>query len=338
MISGLSKLYKAASLGVLRDRTWECIRRFDPGVGIRPLTWPLADDLRNRLTVLWPRSYSWAHADKWLCTIRAGLNEHVPLHLTDICQPEGTKVRLLFRFDKNIYPVIIDYSDYIPADELLANNSMLYFKMQFSSLGYNSSKIVPGGYVPNDQALYRYLHYLRRFSGRQSPIFEVYGRFGVKTGGQKRKNALELLNGQSCFTYFSGNGRFVRYSRFLREAVQARVVIDLPGNGDLCFRLVDYLAIGACVISPEHSVVLHVPLEHRKHVHFCRPNLSDFLDSCLFYLDNDDARLELRKNSHEFFMRYLHRTQLGSYYLHKFLVTLENKNEDSICHSLFTAD
>lgn len=318
----IKKIRKAVSPVFIQDITWEMRHKLTAKPSVPNLTWALPNDISTRLHIKWPKSYSWPHADKWLKTMRQGLKEHVALSIEDIKQPKGTKASIIFNYKGEDFPIIIDYSDYMPADEELANNSHIYFKMQHSKSGYSSNKIVPGGYIPNDSSLYQYLPTLWHKT-ITNPKFEAYGRFGTKTGGDIRREAMQLLTSQKKFKFHGSDGTFVRYSRFLRESTNSSVVIDLPGNGDLCFRLIDYMAIGCCIVAPEHSVVLHTPLEHQTHIHFCNKNLADFIDSCVFYLKNENERLRLKSNSREFFMKYLHRTQLSAYYIYNFLQSIK---------------
>jgi hypothetical protein len=87
----------------------------------------------------------------------------------------------------------------------------------------------------------------------------VYGRFNLSPSAETRGWAVSLLREQKAFTY-KGGTEFRRYLECLVEVAEAKVCIDLPGYGDFCFRLIDYLAIGSCVIGPRPSTRLHAPL------------------------------------------------------------------------------
>ena len=132
-----------------------------------------------------------------------------------------------------------------------------------------------------------------------------------------------MLSEQSAFG-FTGSTQRVRHGQSLREVAQAKICIDLPGNGDFCFRLIDYLAIGACIIGPAHRTVMHVPLVDREHLVHCEPDLSDLVSLCKRYLQDDDERRRMTSNARSYFDRYLHRDQLSAYYLH---IALERAKE-----------
>ena len=118
---------------------------------------------------------------------------------------------------------------------------------------------------------------------------------------------------------YVGGPSKVRYSRFLREAAHARICIDVPGNADVCCRLVDYLAIGACVIGLKPRTEFQSPIVDRKHIIFAKPDLSDLDRLCEYYMEHDQEREQISRNSREFFEKYLHRDQIAAYFLHKFL-------------------
>jgi hypothetical protein len=110
----------------------------------------------------------------------------------------------------------------------------------------------------------------------------------------------------------------VRYSRFLREAVRSKICIDVPGNADVCCRLVDYLAIGACVIGFKPRTEFHVPLVDGKHIVFAKPDLSDLTNLCEQFLHNIEQREQIANNARNFFDQYLHRDQIAAYYLSQY--------------------
>jgi Glycosyl transferases group 1 len=102
-----------------------------------------------------------------------------------------------------------------------------------------------------------------------------------------------------------GGGKKVRFDESLREVARSKVCIDLPGNGPFCYRLIDYLAIGSCVVARRHETVLHVPLVDRRDIVYARPDLSDLAELCEYYVKHDAEREEIARNSRKFFDRYL---------------------------------
>src|SRR5438093_1022105 len=116
---------------------------------------------------------------------------------------------------------------------------------------------------------------------------------------------------------YVGGGGVVRYSRFLREVADAKICINLPGNGDLCFRLIDYLAVGACVIGPRLRTQLHVPLVDREHIVYTADDLSDLVPLCRRYLQDDAERERMRLATQALFDQFLCRHQLAAYYLYQ---------------------
>jgi hypothetical protein len=227
-----------------------------------------------------------------------------------------------------VFPITIDYSDYKDRiDEDCLKRSALYFKMQYRRRGYESSssdakKIVPGGYVNGHPEVYAFLPHIRAAAARNPDRYDVYGRYGLDFAVDIRRKAVGLLQGQSDFQYVGGVKK-VRYSNYLQEAAQSKICIDLPSNSDFCFRLVDYLAVGSCVIGPRHGTNMHVDLEDRKHLVYTKDDLSDLIPLCKYYLEHDRERKEIRRNAREYFDRFLHREQLAAYYLFQILTHVE---------------
>src|SRR5690606_14672704 len=141
-----------------------------------------------------------------------------------------------------------------------------------------------------------------------TPRYQVAGRYGLSM--EKRRKPLEILRASTRFELYGGEGK-VRYSRYLRETALARVCIDLPSMSSITFRMIDYLAIGTCIVGPPHTNQMQVPFEEGVHVAYCKPDYSDLEDVCAYYLEHEDERRRLIANSRAFFDRYLHRDQLG---------------------------
>lgn len=274
-------------------------------------TWPLDDEKLRNTVIEWPCTYL---NHKWLIHIQSGLARLVHLKISDIPQPGGSIAIMHLNYEGTKWPVAIDFSDYIDINQAVASVTSVYFKMQFREEGYRFQNVVPGGYVPNSIHLYSYFPSLRKIQTNKKARFDATGRFSLEFAKGVRQKVLSQLSEQTEFD-FQGSTNPVRYSRFLREVAMSRICIDLPGNGDFCFRLIDYLAVGACIIGVRHQNRLHVPLEDRKHIVYVKDDLSDLVELCRYYLEHDEERKRLCRNSREYFDRYLHRDQLAAYYL-----------------------
>jgi hypothetical protein len=64
------------------------------------------------------------------------------------------------------------------------------------------------------------------------------------------------------------------------------------------------------------------PFVDGEHVAYCKPDYSDLEEVCVHYLENEDERRKLIRNSRAFFDTYLHPLQLGAYYVHHMLASL----------------
>jgi hypothetical protein len=208
--------------------------------------------------------------------------------------------------------IAIDYRDSNELPSECAHSADVYFKLQFANEGYPWEHVVPGGYVVSQQKFYRYLPKLRALRQREN-VFDVYGRFGLR-GESLRRRVIDDLKAQEHFEY-KGGLETVLYGQSICEAAQAKVSLDLPGNGWFCYRLVEYLGIGSCVVAIPPGNRLHVPLVDRKHVAYARPDGANIVDLCRYYLEHDGEREKMIKDSQDYFDRYLDYRQLGSYYL-----------------------
>jgi Glycosyl transferases group 1 len=284
-----------------------------------PPSWPIDPREAKSVLIRWPTNYQWEGTQQWVGNLLYGLRRYVRVERTPIPQPyAGVLLVELLRQGKT-YEIALDYSDYMDRiDQSCLGRAALYFKMQYRQEGYGSDRVIPGGYVNASSDFYKYLSWLRSVQSSRQSKFDVYGRFGLQFAREIRQRAVVLLETQTRFRY-EGSLSIVRYQRSLEEAARSRVCIDLPGNGDFCFRLIDYLGIGACVVAPRHRTVLHVPLEDRKHIILAKEDLSDLLELCAYYVEHKQERDQIVTNSQEFYDRYLHRDQLAGYYLSKCL-------------------
>lgn len=276
--------------------------------------WTVTADELRLTTIRWPETYQWPPARYWVGTILSGLRERVKVETAPLAQPYRGIVLFQFARGSRRAEVVIDYSDYPDINREAYERCEIYFKMQHLLGGYDLGRVLPGGYVCDGRQIYLHLPRLRRLRDRGDFKFDVYGRFSTEFAGDIRRRAVEKLSAQNLFR-FEGGLKKVKYLDFLKEIAQAKVCIDLPGQGDFCFRLMNYLAIGACVVGPRPRTTLHMPLVDNEHLAYTKDDLSDLVDVCHYYLENDDPREEMCRNSRDFFERYLHRDNLTNYYL-----------------------
>lgn len=301
----------------LSNWTRELYWRIRPAASPAPPTWQPDPALLKVCRLEWPARYAWKPAAKWAEHVRIGLAGWVPVRRTAIEQDYAGIVMARLIVGGQAFEIAFDYSDYPVLNEACALRASVYFKMQCPSDGFPAwPNVHPGGFVPASSMIYRALPVLRGRRDRCDFRFDVYGRFGLDFGRDIRSKALTLLSAQSSFRFAGGPGR-VRYSQYLHEIAHSKVCIDLPGRGDLCFRLIDYLAVGACIVAVRPRDTLHVPLEDGIQVAYVGPDLDELLSTCQHYIEHDAERERLCRNSREFFDRFLHRHQLAAYYLHK---------------------
>ena len=253
----------------------------------------------------WVQHIFWSMKKIFKTTHDAGLN----IMNRDAC------VVIRIEYMEKSYFVTFDFSDYMDhINNEALDCSICYFKMQFDRDGYSDKRIVPGGYTNNSPHVYKYIPFLRSNVDKVNDKRDVYGRFGMRYASDIRKKAINILNMQMKFSY-EVSATLIRHSASLIEASNSKICIDLPGNGDFCFRLVDYLSMGACVISYPHRTKMHEPLIHGKNIIYCEPDFSNLVDICQYYLNNDFERGVIQDNAREYFDSYLHRDQISRYYI-----------------------
>ncbi len=220
------------------------------------------------------------------------------------------------RYPTETLSIAVDYHDLPAVNTDCLAHVALYFKMQYLRSGYDDAKILPGGYIASRESLYRHYCRLRELRER-GPRSDVYGRFGTRFSAEIRRRAIEILQHQTQFK-FTGGTSLALYMQSLREAAQARVCIDMPGNGSFCHRLVEYLAVGCCIVAPRHTSITYPELRDREHIIYCRDDLADLAELCAHYVENDQAREMVSANAARFFDENLHPGQLAGYYLRTF--------------------
>ncbi|MGZ4195159.1 MAG: hypothetical protein ACXVFQ_02140 [Solirubrobacteraceae bacterium] len=284
-------------------------------------TWPLAPDLQRRVSVRWPTAYEWAPAGKWVDGLRAGISARVQVGSFEIDQPYEGAVLIQVELDGRRHGVAIDYFDSDRVlDEVLASCELI-FKMQYRAGGYGNPRVVPGGYVPARPHLARYVPALRHLRDRSDPLYDVYGRFGLGYATEYRRSAVEALQAQKRFGY-EGSLKILPYAAYLREAARSRVCLDLPGNGDMCHRLIDYLAIGCCVVRPAPLTRLPVELGDGLNIRYVQRDLSDLVDVCAELVGDPARSTEIGLAARDYYDRYLRAEQLAGYYLDRCVAIL----------------
>ncbi len=271
----------------------------------------------QQIRIFWPSSYPWPLTHKWLFPLLSEFRRNFVVNFKSMPTYENA-IFIEVEVDGKIYPIAIDAFDKVEINERCAAEVMVYFKMQYATEGYAASNIVPGGFIPAYSNIYCYLDQVRKIRDRQTYLYDAYGRFGGRFAKNIRGQAVEKLSSQTQFSYQGGIGR-VSYKESLFEVARSKVCIDLPGYGPLCFRLIDYLAVGACIIAYPHQAKLPVPLTPGQEIIYCREDLSDLNDLCEFYINNDKERESVAQAARAYFDTYLSRPNLASYYVNTVL-------------------
>jgi hypothetical protein len=263
--------------------------------------------------MLWPAQYASPNAGGWIEPLRRGISRHISVRYSDIPQEIGNIVILNFRSGNSTIRVGIDYDDQSDL-HLSAPKLDLYFKMQYRRGGYKYPHVVPGGYVSPKFALYKHVSSWRALRERRPARYDVFGRFGMRYGTQLREGILKRMCEQQRFSFEGGVAR-TTWWEYMQDVCAAKICLDAPGRGELCYRLVECLAVGSCIVGPMLENELHVPLEAGVHDVRVSRDLADLVETCERVLERSEARRELANEAAEFFDKYLRLEQLGGYYV-----------------------
>lgn len=162
--------------------------------------------------------------------------------------------------------------------------------------------------------MYRHAARWREWWGKQEKKFEVLGRFGLHPDADIRRGILQHMGQQQRFS-FEGGARRTTWWEHMQDLCRSKVCLDAPGRGELCFRLVECLAIGSCTLGPTLENELHMPLQDEAHNVRVSRDLSDLVETCEALLDSPGKREQLSVAAADYFDRYLSLEQIGSYYV-----------------------
>lgn len=137
--------------------------------------------------------------------------------------------------------------------------------------------------------------------------------WAVETGSHKgniRAKVFELLEDKfDCKENGTKrNQKFSRYSRkgsfYLQELKRCKIVLNFRGGGWDTMRYWEVPAVGSLMISQKPQIHIPNDFEDRKHVVYCKDDLSDLVELCEYYLENEDERekiaLAAKKHLEEF--------------------------------------
>ncbi|KPJ92279.1 MAG: hypothetical protein AMJ55_10000 [Gammaproteobacteria bacterium SG8_15] len=125
-----------------------------------------------------------------------------------------------------------------------------------------------------------------------------------------RVKALDLLSDQfDCKANGTErNQKFSKYKRkgefYLQELARCKIVLNFRGGGWDTMRYWEVPAIGSFMISQRPQFVIPQNFEHEKHVVFCQDDLSDLIELCEYYLENETAREQIATNGKNHLLQY----------------------------------
>lgn len=300
------------------QRSWDVAveRQWRSQSNLRELIQPPPSPAFSATTVIrWPRAYDWHSTSKWVEGLRSALARRVRLEWADLPQTWERVVTFELELGGERHLCAIDYADSSELHPELARRCLVYFKLQHRRGGYGLPSVVPGGYITGNHEVYSYLRPVRALRDQRQFSWDVNARFGLRFAADLRTVAVQQLSAARDLRFHGGAGRLVRYSRHLREIAQSRVCVDLPGNGDFCFRLVDYFAVGACVVARRHRNNLPVELVDDFHVVWVKDDLSDLVEQVRALVHDEERRERIALNARRYFDAHLHKEALADWYV-----------------------
>jgi hypothetical protein len=275
----------------------------------------LCQAVQRNDVVRWPKTYQHPGAAPFVQPIKQGFASVASVVPTDIAQTYEGIVLIEVDQGDGLRRVAIDYSDFTFVNEQCVSEADVYFKLQYLRDGYPAfSNVVPGGYVTSSPFLYAHWCRLRtlRFSSR--PTSDVFGRFGLRYSAQVRRDAVERVASDPRLVFVGGT-RPTQQTRYLREMARARVCLDLPGQGPFCYRLVECLAMGCCIVGPRHATRLPVDLQNETEIVCCADDLRDLSDLCVAYSRDETKRAAVGAAAARYFDENLHPVRMAERYL-----------------------
>jgi len=266
-------------------------------------------------TVYWPTRYQHPNAAPFGRPIRDGLGAIAKLVAMEIDQPYEGIIIFAVDIDGDLKRVAIDYFDFTFVHKRCASEVDTYFKLQYLPQGYpDSPNVLAGGYVTSSSFLYTYWCRLRALRDKRSPSADVFARFGLRYSTEIRRAAINLLDSDPRIAY-GGGTRPTRHSVYLREMATAKVCVDMPGQGPFCYRLVECLAMGCCIVGPRHKASLPVSLSNGVEIIYCADDLSDLVDLCASYAQDEARRKPVEVAAAKYFDDHLHPIRIAERYL-----------------------
>jgi glycosyltransferase involved in cell wall biosynthesis len=286
---------------------------------------PTVEDVK----IVWPSTYSWSRAGRRLEPIKRELSRLIPVELYDssgcdwhknggfpvpevglssIGKPLKPKGQNDIRgeiFEVHVGKIIIrcayDYSDYPLVSEDILRQVDVYFKKSILSDVPIPSKVVSlGFYAKNPRLLAKARSIVLKGSPKKK--FDVYGRFGAWTDSQTYRQALvdHLRNNAVNFT--GGFGTII-YPAYLKELMQTRIALDVPGQAPASPRMVEAMALGALVMCGKPACVFPEQIIDGVHYIAFREDMSNVVELCQALLEDEERRQKITRQAMLFFDR-----------------------------------
>lgn len=104
------------------------------------------------------------------------------------------------------------------------------------------------------------------------------------------------------------NQKFSRYKRkgkfYLQELSRCKIVLNFRGGGWDTMRYWEVPAVGSFMVTQKPGILIPDDFQDGKEVIHCSDDLSDLIDLCDYYLDNENKRESIARAGKEKLMKY----------------------------------
>lgn len=104
------------------------------------------------------------------------------------------------------------------------------------------------------------------------------------------------------------NQTFKQYKRkglfYLEELKRCKIVLNFRGRGWDTLRYWEVPALSVCMISQKPNIVIPHPFTDTKNIVYCSDNLDNLIELCDYYLNNDEKREHIARQSYAHLKEY----------------------------------
>ncbi len=120
-------------------------------------------------------------------------------------------------------------------------------------------------------------------------------------------NAFSSLSAKLCgdpYVSDSERGRKLSHAEYYKLLGRSKMGLSIRGGGFDTLRYWEIVACKVLLVSEQPDIVIPNNFEHRKHVIFCRPDLTDLVDLVRMYAHEDTIREEMVNSAYHHLLKF----------------------------------